>query len=117
MTTAEELQKRLSAGALATVQERLLSRILLTVEGNVKRSAMMPVRTGNLRRSITHRVERPGERGVVGTNVSYAKAVHFGRGSGRAGKPFLTAGMAASRDTIQQLLRDAGQSFFSGDVQ
>jgi hypothetical protein len=115
-TTADELQRRLSAGALATVQERLLSRILLTVEGNVKRSAMMPVRTGTLRRSITHRVERPGERGVVGTNVSYAKAVHVGRGK-RKGKPFLTAGMAASRDTIQHLLRDAGQSFFSGSVQ
>jgi hypothetical protein len=49
---------------------RLMSRIVITVEGNVKRATR--VRSGNLKRSWTSRVERAGERGVIGTTVKYA---------------------------------------------
>jgi HK97 gp10 family phage protein len=46
------------------------------VEGNAKREA--PVKTGNLRRTITSKVEQGGKRGRVGTNAPYARAVHDG---------------------------------------
>jgi hypothetical protein len=53
-----------------------MSRAVLTVEAASKREA--PVRTGNLRRTITSRVEQGGDRGVIGTNASYARPVHEG---------------------------------------
>lgn len=37
-----------------------------------------PVDTGRLRNSITHEVDRGGQRARVGSNVSYARAVEFG---------------------------------------
>lgn len=84
---------------------RLMSRIVITVEGNVKRATR--VRTGHLRRSWTSRVERAGERGVVGTTVSYATR--------QRNRP-AQEGLAASRDTIAALLAEAGQRFFRGVV-
>lgn len=118
-------------------RESLISRIVLTVEGNSKREA--PVRTGTLRRSITSRVERTGERGAVGTNLVYGRAVHEGtkphiirpkgkkalfwkgarhpvasvRHPGTRGNPFLTRGLATSRDTIDDLLAEAGAELFT----
>jgi hypothetical protein len=53
-----------------------MHRSVLTVEAASKREA--PVRTGNLRRTITSRVEQGGNRGVIGTNASYARPVHEG---------------------------------------
>lgn len=53
-----------------------MHRAVLTVEAAAKREA--PVKTGNLRRTITSRVEQGGKRGVVGTNASYARSVHEG---------------------------------------
>lgn len=38
----------------------------------------VPVRKGTLRRSHARKVERGGDRGVVGTNLRYARAVHDG---------------------------------------
>jgi hypothetical protein len=134
------------------MQRTLLQRVVLTVEGNVKR--VTPVRTGTLRRSITHDVEPTGTRGVVGTAVSYARAVHEGtrahditakheiirqtkRGPkrqlgylafkiggkkiyrrsvhhpGTKAQPFLTGGLAASRDTIDDLLAQAGAALWA----
>lgn len=114
-----------------------MSRIVLTLEANSKREA--PVDTGQLRRSITHRVEASGERGVVGTNVHYARPVHEGsrphvirpkrkkalywkgarhpvgsvRHPGAPGNPFFLRGLALSRDTIDRLLEEAGEKLFS----
>lgn len=87
---------------------RMMSRIAITVEGNSKRET--PVLTGALRRSETHRVERTGERGVVGTNMVYAPPVH-------RNNPFFDRGLALSRDTINAELEAAGMQFFSGAVQ
>lgn len=53
-----------------------MRRAVLVVEAQAKRES--PVKTGNLRRSITSRVEQGGNRGVIGTNVRYARAVHDG---------------------------------------
>jgi hypothetical protein len=50
-----------------------MTRSVLIVEGNAKREA--PVKTGNLRRTITSRVEQGGKRGVIGTNAPYARPV------------------------------------------
>jgi hypothetical protein len=82
-------------------RERLMSRIVITVEAEVKRKTR--VRTGTLRRSWTSRVERAGERGVIGTTVVYAPY--------QQNKP-AEEGLEASRDTIDELLA-AGQRFFS----
>ena len=53
-----------------------MQRVVLSGEGIMKREA--PVKSGTLRRSITSKVERGGDRGVIGTNVRYARAVHDG---------------------------------------
>lgn len=53
-----------------------MQRCVLIVEAQAKREA--PVKRGTLRRSITSRVERGGSRGVIGTNLSYARPVHEG---------------------------------------
>lgn len=53
-----------------------MKRSTLIVEGASKREA--PVKKGNLRRTITSRVEEGGRRGVVGTNAPYARPVHDG---------------------------------------
>jgi HK97 gp10 family phage protein len=104
----EELARRFQTETLDKV--KLMSRITLTVEANTK--PRVPVDTGTLRRSITHRVERAGERGVVGTNVNYAVYVHEGTWKMR-GRPFLEQGLAASRATIDQMLEDAGVELFT----
>jgi len=53
-----------------------MQRVVLAGERLVKQEA--PVKQGTLRRSIVGRVEAGGDRGVVGTNVRYARAVHDG---------------------------------------
>lgn len=53
-----------------------MQRVVLVVEAQAKREA--PVKRGTLRRSLTSRVERGGDRGVVGTNLKYARPVHEG---------------------------------------
>lgn len=99
---AEELISNLSPEAFAQLRRSLLQRVVLLVEANVKRRT--PVRTGNLRRSITSRVEASGDRGTVGTNVKYARFVHNKR-------PFLEQGVDDSRAQIDRMLADMGQQF------
>lgn len=53
-----------------------MSRVVLQGEALMKRET--PVKTGTLRRSITSKVEQGGNRGVIGTNLTYARAVHDG---------------------------------------
>lgn len=129
--------------SLAALQAALLSRIALTVEGAAKKEA--PVKTGTLRRSITHSVEATKLRARIGTNISYARAVHDGvrattitakdrngrRGylkfkiggrtlyrptvhiPARKGNPFLTRGLAVSRDSITRILADEGAKLWA----
>lgn len=111
-----------------TLAERLMSRLVLTVEAEAKRQ--VPVRTGTLRRSITSVVESAGERGRVGTNLRYALWVHEGtrahvivptvkralywKGArhpvrrvmhpGTKGQPFLRNALATSRDSLQRII-------------
>lgn len=71
------------AGAAPIVKEEMttaMNRSVLMVEGSAKR--IVPVKTGNLRRSLTHEVRATGGGviGVVGTNVKYARIVEEGRG-------------------------------------
>ena len=87
----------------------LMQRIVLTVQGNSER--VTPVKTGTLKRSITTRVEGNGDRGFIGSNINYARFVHDGT-SRMTGRPFFEDGMAASRDTIGELMQDAGMKFF-----
>lgn len=101
-----------SKEALDAMKLRLMQRVVLTVEGNAKR--VTPVDTGTLRRSLYSKVETP-ERGVVGSNVNYARFVHDGT-SKMAGRPFLQQGLEASRDAIDQLMREAGEAFLQGLV-
>jgi HK97 gp10 family phage protein len=53
-----------------------LTNACLLVENEAKRKC--PVDTGQLRQSITHKIE--GNVGVVGTNVEYAPYVEYGTG-------------------------------------
>jgi hypothetical protein len=75
----------------------LLTRIAILVEGAVKRNT--PVLTGNLRRSITHRVE--GHAAYVGTAVVYAKFVDDKQ-------HYMQAGLDQSQSQIKQLVEDFG---------
>ncbi len=103
-----QLVAAITAAGVAFQAERasLMTRIVVKVEANAKR--VTPVRTGNLRRSLTHRVMSAGEVGVVGTNVHYARYVHDGA-RGRAGRPFLRQGLEATRPEIDGMLRDSGE--------
>lgn len=136
--TPEELAKQIGdLEKLVKAKRRLMTRIVLTVESYSKAEA--PVRTGHLRRTITHQVSATGDRGVVGTNVNYAKPVHDGSkaydirpknkkalafksgGSviftkkvhmpARTANPFFTRGLAASRDMIEQFMTEAGEEY------
>lgn len=73
--TLQEFARKLP-GIVDKTKRDAMQRAVLVVEAQAKREA--PVRTGNLRRTITSRVERGGDRGVIGTNATYARAVHDG---------------------------------------
>ncbi len=60
-----------------------------------------PVKTGNLRRSETTRVESGGLRGFVGTNVVYGPFVH-------QRVPFFAQGIDAARPGIEGELQKLG---------
>lgn len=62
--------------ALHESAERALEKCGLTAEGYAKKAA--PVDTGNLRNSISHKVQK--DTMYVGTNVEYAPYVEFGTG-------------------------------------
>lgn len=85
----------------------VLSEIVITVEGRVK--PHVPVFTGNLRRSIHHRVT--GRKAYVGTNVSYGPFVHEGT-KHMAGRPFLVEGLDDSQSRIIQILEKYGTALF-----
>lgn len=73
--TPEELARNLMEAASKVANPQELMRGLAPIaERSVKAAA--PVRSGKLRRSINTRVEQ--KRVVVGTDVSYAAAVHEG---------------------------------------
>lgn len=85
---------------------RLMQRVVLAVEGEVKQ--VTPVRTGTLRRSITSRVEKGGDRGIVGTSVIYARVVN-------TRSRYLERGLENAQPTIGRLLEEEGAALW-GDV-
>ena len=94
----KELEKR-AHKELRTVVEKSAVHI----EGQAKR--MCPVDTGELRSSLTHKVESQDNkhRGKVGTNTDYAPMVEFGTNKQRA-QPYLFPALKTSREFIIGLL-------------
>jgi len=134
----EQLAARLARASID--KPRVMAKVVTNLERLAKRRA--PVKRGTLRRSITHRVEAGGDRGIVGTNLDYAKPVHEGskphiirpkaakmlrfqtaggavvytkmvRHPGTRPNPFLKNAMQDGRGDTQRYLREAGLKMFS----
>lgn len=65
--------------ALPDQMEASLEEIGLVAEGFAKR--LCPVRTGNLRNSITHDYDMSESAVYIGTNVEYGKYIELGTGA------------------------------------
>ena len=83
MATAAEIASRLNSlftpgGEGYQALSGALEKACIGVEGSAKRRA--PVRTSNLRNSITHVVKMEEFTGYVGTSVPYAPYVEIGTG-------------------------------------
>ncbi len=130
---AETMQIELTDNS-ALVQEEMLFAALralekcgLAAERYAKR--LCPVDTGNLRNSITHRVDEGGAAAYVGTNSEYAAHVELGTGKycpggrktpwvyrdargrwhithGQRAQPYLRPAVAGHAAEYRQLLED-----------
>lgn len=103
-TTPEEFGAKLP-GAIEGIAAQAMQKIVLTIEGAVKKRT--PVKTGTLRRSVTSAVRRAGLEGAVGTNVIYARPVE------RRAKMF-ERGLADSQGQIDRILEEAGLDALEG---
>ena len=103
-----EFGDRMQSASIKKVE--MLQRIAFLVQANSQR--VTPVDTGTLKRSQYTKVDPSGAWALVGTNIAYARPVHDGT-SKMAGRPFFTWGMAASRDTAIQMMKDSGMRFLS----
>lgn len=99
--TPEEFARRLndSPQIINRWRIRTMQRIVLVVEANVTRKT--PVVWGTLAGSITSRIEDSGQRGVVGTNLIYARPVNRRR-------QYMERGLEASTGRIEQILEERG---------
>ena len=103
-----DVQFTSNLGAVQNATEDTIRRALEIIGGmaetNVK--AITPVDTGNLRNSITHRVD--GVSVYIGTNVEYAPFVELGHrarnGKKVNPKPFLRPGIEDNMDQYRGLL-------------
>lgn len=119
---SEEVKKAFQAAAV-----RALEKCGLTAEGYAKR--LCPVDTGNLRNSISHKVD-DGEPAVyIGSNTSYAPYVELGTGkyteggrptpwvyqddngnwhwtAGNPAQPFLKPAVADHPQTYRNIIED-----------
>lgn len=106
--TPKEFERNMAAAAKAFSEPKdLLEKVALIAEGAGKRLA--PVRTGTLRRSITHRITPTAA--YVGSALEYAQFVHEGTRH-MAAQPFLADGIEESRGEIEQMAADFGASVF-----
>lgn len=101
----EEAADYFQSGAFAAMKLRLMQKVVLTALRHSQ--PFTPVRTGTLRRSETTRVEDGGARGFLGSNVVYAAHVH-------ERIPFFEQGIEDAKPEIEQLLQEAGDSFWGG---
>lgn len=106
---------------------RALEKCGLTAEGIAKR--LCPVDTGNLRNSITHKVDGKELAAYVGTNTEYAAYVELGTGkyypggrpdpwlykddngnwhytAGNRAKPYLKPAVADHKQTYRSIIED-----------
>ena len=87
-------------------KERMAKRTALEIIGGRAESyakAACPVRTGNLRNSITHEQESENVE-VIGTNVSYGPYVELGT-SRMGAKPFLRPAAEGHVGEFKEILR------------
>jgi hypothetical protein len=106
----QDLIDKLTGQAFQTEKESALSDILLIALAGSQQKT--PVKTGTLRRSETTRVEVPGERGFLGTNVVYGPFVHEGTRK-MEGRPFFLWGIQARQPQINKRLQQLGDRFFA----
>jgi HK97 gp10 family phage protein len=80
-----------------------LTPALTEATRKVQRTAkdLAPVRSGRLRASISTKVDRKKQIGIVGTNVEYAPFLEFGTRKMKA-QPFLNPALEINRKGIQQ---------------
>lgn len=128
----EEVLEAIEDVGDVSLYEKALTKACLLVERTAKQTA--PKGTGELRNSISHRIEIEGDSlvGVVFTPLEYAPYVEFGTGlfaeeggrkdvpwhymdeegnwhttSGMHPQPFLRPALNASREEILRILREA----------
>ena len=115
---------------LAAIREaasRALEKCGLVAEGYAKR--LCPVDTGNLRNSITHKVDAHAGAAYIGTNVEYAPYVELGTGvytsggrptpwvyqdakgnwhmtNGQRAQPFIKPAVADHAQTYRNIIED-----------
>ena len=110
---------------------RALEKCGLTAEGYAKR--LCPVDTGNLRNSITHRVDQAESAVYIGTNNEYAAYVELGTGEyypggrstpwvykdeeghwhythGQRAQPYLKPAVTDHKQTYRNIINDAMKS-------
>jgi HK97 gp10 family phage protein len=101
-------EERMKAAAveLKSAKDALQQAALIVQRGA---QANAPVRTGNLRRSITTRVQ--GNAAYVGTSVVYAPFVEFGTKHMPA-RPFLSKAGEDNKPQIEAMLAQFGAKLF-----
>jgi len=77
---------------LRSTTDKFLTEAGIVVQRDAKE--LVPVDTGNLKGSITHRVD--GNAAIVGTNVEYAEHVEYGTVRSQA-KPYMRPAIDANR--------------------
>ena len=96
--TKDNSKQVLSALSLLS-RERLIDATL-TVEREAKE--LCPVRTGTLRRSIFHDIDKDKNQAMIGSNVEYAPYVELGTHKWE-GKPFLRPALERSVAAIKRI--------------
>lgn len=93
--------------------DRAIARGLeaIGIEAETDAARICPVDTGRLRNSITHTIEDDGDEQstLVGTNVEYAKYVHYGTHKTKA-QPFLTDAVTNNVSKYERILAAAFES-------
>ena len=82
--------------------KRKLERSALLVQRTAKQ--LCPVKTGTLRRSITHVMALDGKSVYIGSNIEYAPYVEIGT-SKMAAKPYLRRALEANIIRIRKIFK------------
>ena len=96
-----KIKKNRIPDAINMIKEGMDTALLnaaLIVEGGATK--IVPVDTGRLKASITHRIE--GRKVYVGTNVVYGAKIEYG-GSKKAPKGYLRPSLYANEDKIREI--------------